>query len=112
MSSGETNRQLVIANQEFARLYEQISALVTQVGNELTFPGEAPIVADASHPMSSEEMLGRMARLIVGHKRLEDELRQSQKMEAVGRLGRRHRARLQQYSHRDQRLLQPVAQQR
>jgi signal transduction histidine kinase len=38
------------------------------------------------HPPSPDEMLARVSKMISDHQRMEEQLRQSQKMEAVGRL--------------------------
>ena len=81
----ESNRQLTAANRELALLYDRISLLMAQADDELRVGGgrEDP---ETSAPISLEEMLERVGNLITGHKRLEEELRQSQKMEAVGQL--------------------------
>ena len=81
----ESNRQLTAANRELALLYDRISHLMAQADDELRVGGghhEPPPPA----AISLEEMLERVGNLITGHKRLEEELRQSQKMEAVGQL--------------------------
>ena len=83
----ETNRQLSAANHELERLYGQISSLMTQADDELRVSrGEPENPAVHQQPIGVEEMLRRVGELITGHKRLEEELRQSQKMEAVGLL--------------------------
>jgi len=81
----ESNRQLTAANRELALLYDRISHLMAQADDELRVGGghDEPQPAAA---ISLEEMLERVGNLITGHKRLEEELRQSQKMEAVGQL--------------------------
>ena len=81
----QANRQLSAANRALEKLYEQISMLMTQADDELR--GESSEPADAAITPSAigiDEMLSRVGELIAGHKRLEEELRQSQKMEAVG----------------------------
>ena len=87
---GESNRQLTAANQALANLYEQISALMAQADDQLRAQLRAGSSKDdpaaSPQPIGVEEMLRRVGELIAGHKRLEEELRQSQKMEAVGRL--------------------------
>ncbi len=83
----ETNRKLSAANHELAKLYEQISLLMAQADDELRVSrGEQEDTAIPQPPIGVEEMLRRVGELITGHKRLEEELRQSQKMEAVGLL--------------------------
>jgi signal transduction histidine kinase/DNA-binding response OmpR family regulator len=88
----ETNRQLTAANRELEKLYEQISVLMTQADDELHIDEELRISGGpeghgiSAKPIGVEEMLRRVGELITGHKRLEEELRQSQKMEAVGLL--------------------------
>ncbi len=82
----EANRQLTQANDALARLYQQIVLMMRPPGDELTI-GEAPEHRwDGDEAMAPEEILARVGQLITGHKRLEEQLRQSQKMEAVGRL--------------------------
>jgi signal transduction histidine kinase/ActR/RegA family two-component response regulator len=82
----EANRKLSAAFEELGRLYRQIAALMERADRELR-SGEirAPLPVDYETG-APEEMLGRIEHLILGHKRLEEQLRQSQKMEAVGRL--------------------------
>jgi len=81
----EFNRQLTAANRELALLYDRISLLMAQADDELRVGG-GPEDPETSPAISLEEMLERVGNLIKGHKRLEEELRQSQKMEAVGQL--------------------------
>jgi signal transduction histidine kinase len=80
------NRRLQTANATLARLYNQISLLLSRAG-ELHL--ESPAADDwdlLRNPLSPEEMLSRVSRMIVDYQRMEEQLRQSQKMEAVGRL--------------------------
>ena len=72
------NEQLRQANAELARLHEQITATVGAAARELG--------VDVGDETQSADMLDRMNRMIAAHKRLEEQLRHSQKMEAVGRL--------------------------
>ncbi len=81
----ESNRQLTAANRELALLYDRISHLMAQADDELRVGGGHDDPQPPA-PISLEEMLERVGNLITGHKRLEEELRQSQKMEAVGQL--------------------------
>jgi signal transduction histidine kinase/DNA-binding response OmpR family regulator len=81
----ESNRQLTGANRELALLYDRISHLMAQADDELRVGGGHDDPQPPA-PISLEEMLERVGKLITGHKRLEEELRQSQKMEAVGQL--------------------------
>ncbi|MBZ5676515.1 MAG: response regulator [Acidobacteriia bacterium] len=81
----QANRQLSAANRELEKLYEQISLLMTQADDEFrTEKAEPTDTSISPSPISVEDMLQRVGELITGHKRLEEELRQSQKMEAVG----------------------------
>ena len=81
----QANRQLSAANRALEKLYEQIAMLMTQADDELRGESSEP-AAPATSPsaIGIDEMLNRVSELIAGHKRLEEELRQSQKMEAVG----------------------------
>jgi signal transduction histidine kinase len=83
----EANSQLRAANEELARLYDQIAQLMTQAEDDLRpqSPPDASI-ASSRTPIKPADMLVRVGRLIANYKRLNDELRQAQKMEAVGRL--------------------------
>src|SRR5262249_37977303 len=81
------NRQLQTANTELARLYARITELMAQAAEHIAFPSaEGRRQGDPEQPFSPEEMLARVGELISGHKRLEEDLRQAVKMEAVGRL--------------------------
>jgi signal transduction histidine kinase len=68
--------------EDVTELYRRIEALMTRAGHELL--GGAALAPVQS--FAPEEMLDRIEQLIVGHRRLEEQLLQSQKMEAVGRL--------------------------
>ena len=81
---GETNRRLAAANLELAGLYQQISLLMAQADDELRLSDVQDPISE--QPIAVEDMLRRVGELIAGHKRLEEELRQSQKMEAVGQM--------------------------
>ena len=82
-----TNSRLRSALEEQARLYEQIALLMDRADRELR-DSEAENAVNANYvgQITPEEMLARIDRLIVGHKQLERQLRQAQKMEAVGQL--------------------------
>jgi signal transduction histidine kinase len=75
---GHANRQLKTTNSALLRIYEEVAGLVARAGDELTRQDPAALVP--------EELVHQIESLIQGHKRLEEELRQAQKMEAIGRL--------------------------
>ena len=75
----EANRQLTKANETLGMMYRQIELLLAGVNEE-------PPVDARYTAIAPEEMPARVRQLIVNHKNLEEQLRQSQKMEAVGRL--------------------------
>src|SRR5271166_2528713 len=84
----EANRQLQYANQELGRLYDQIADLMIQADDELrplSLGGAARMAPDHKKG-GPEDMLARVGRLIADYKTLNDQLRQAQKMEAIGRL--------------------------
>jgi len=76
----EANRQLRAANEDLARLYDQIAQLMAQADTEF---GRANI---PKSPITPAGMLARVGRMIADHKRLDEQFRQAQKMEAVGQL--------------------------
>jgi signal transduction histidine kinase/CheY-like chemotaxis protein len=82
----EANRQLQTANQELARLYRQTASLLALAKGDLAVQGDPGADLSAANLMSPEDMLESVRQLITGHKQLEEQLRHSQKMEAVGRL--------------------------
>jgi len=80
------NRSLQTANAMLGRLYHQISVLLSHASEVHTEPGAADDWDLLRNPITPEEMLARVSRMIADYQRMEDQLRQSQKMEAVGRL--------------------------
>jgi signal transduction histidine kinase/DNA-binding response OmpR family regulator len=84
---GDVNRKLKNANEGLRNLYREVASMVAKADDELQLFGDqrSPTLVDPDH-LNPEELLTQVARLINGHKRMEDELRQAQKMEAVGRL--------------------------
>jgi signal transduction histidine kinase len=80
------NRSLQNANAILGRLYHQISLLLSQASELHIEPGVGDQGDLLHNPISPEEMLARVSRMIADHHRMEEQLRQSQKMEAVGRL--------------------------
>jgi C4-dicarboxylate-specific signal transduction histidine kinase len=80
----EANRQLRTANNELARLYERIGELMVQADDQLL---KKPDRHDFErNPITPEEMLARVGALIRDHQLLEEQFRQSQRLEAIGRL--------------------------
>ncbi|HUI55726.1 MAG TPA: ATP-binding protein [Bryobacteraceae bacterium] len=83
----EANRQLLSANVALNHLYRQIADLTRQADRDLrvgmSWHDPAEPLSDSVAP---EEMLARVGRLIRARNQLEEQLRQAQKMEAVGRL--------------------------
>ena len=80
------NRSLQTANAVLARLYNQISLLLSHASELHVESGSADEWDLLRNPLSPEEMLARVSRMIADYQRMEEQLRQSQKMEAVGRL--------------------------
>jgi signal transduction histidine kinase len=77
----QANEHLRANNRVLTDLHRQISALMAQAGAQVNCEREpGPTV------MSPEAMLTRIGELIAARDQLEDQLRQSQKMEAMGRL--------------------------
>jgi signal transduction histidine kinase len=79
------NRSLQTANAVLARLYNQIALLLSRAG-ELHLERGSDDWDLLRNPLRPEEILARVSKMIADYQRLEEQLRQSQKMEAVGRL--------------------------
>jgi signal transduction histidine kinase/ActR/RegA family two-component response regulator len=80
----ETNHQLRESNEALQQLHRQIGQLMAQADSELAVmprEGLAPVTA-----ATAEEMLERVGKLITTRNELEEQLRQAQKMDAIGRL--------------------------
>jgi signal transduction histidine kinase len=80
------NRSLQTANTVLARLYHQISLLLSHASELHLEPGSADDWDLLRNPIGPEEILARVSRMIADYQRMQEQLRQSQKMEAVGRL--------------------------
>jgi signal transduction histidine kinase len=80
------NRSLQTANTVLARLYHQIALLLAQASELHLDPGSAEEWDLLRNPIGPEEILARVSQMIADYQRMEEQLRQSQKMEAVGRL--------------------------
>ncbi len=80
---GSAHRQLRVAYEGLADLYREVASLVAVAETELNLPELNPARSQSTDP---EDLVRTIKRLIAGHKRLEIEFRQAQKMEAVGRL--------------------------
>jgi signal transduction histidine kinase/CheY-like chemotaxis protein len=81
----QANRELIVANEELARMYRQAAALLERAAHELGNL-EHEESGTAVGMVRADEMMARVENLIVEYKRLEGQLRQAQKMEAVGLL--------------------------
>ena len=77
----ERAQQVAEGHRQLADIYRQIELLMARADDELSGGWDSP--REAIAPV---EMLARVGQLIVDHSRLEEQLRQSHKMEAVGRL--------------------------
>jgi signal transduction histidine kinase len=80
------NRSLQTANIVLARLYHQIAVLLSHASELHLEPGSADEWDLLRNPIGPEEILARVSQTIADYQRMEEQLRQSQKMEAVGRL--------------------------
>jgi len=83
----QANRELTAANEELARVCQRAAALLERAAHELGDPEhEEPRPEPALGLTGANEMMSRVENLIIEYKRLEGQLRQAQKMEAVGLL--------------------------
>jgi C4-dicarboxylate-specific signal transduction histidine kinase len=80
------NRNLQAANAVLGRLYNQISMLLSQASELPLEPGCGDDWALLRDRISPQEIRERVSRMIADYQCIEDQLGQSQKMEAVGRL--------------------------
>jgi signal transduction histidine kinase len=71
---GEANRQLRALNEGLARLHAKVAALTSNPETELS-----------QDPLTPEEAIDRVAQLVASQHNLQEQLRQAQKMEAIGR---------------------------
>lgn len=79
---GDANRRLWAMNEELAEVHEQFTALMSQAAAELPPAGGGPEPGVSS----PERTIADLRRLLDIHKRMEEELRQAQKLDAVGRV--------------------------
>jgi signal transduction histidine kinase/CheY-like chemotaxis protein len=83
----DANQRLREANEELAGLCNQIALLMAQAGDKLQLKeGREDHWDFIGKPIPPGDMLARIGRLMSEHKELEEQLRQSQKMDAIGRL--------------------------
>ena len=82
----EANRKLTIVNDSLALLYQRIATLMAGADNQPAPFGHPGGQSQDAEQIAPEKMVARVERLIVEHQELEEQLRQSLKMEAVGRL--------------------------
>jgi PAS domain S-box-containing protein len=80
----EENRQLRSSNEALGHLHREISELMAQAGSELLL-GTKRTWTQSPAP-TAEEILDRVGNLIATRNQLEEQLRQSQKLDALGRL--------------------------
>lgn len=83
----QANRELRAANEELERVNQQAAALMERATHELGYRANGEARPESLFAaIRPDEMMARVENLIVEYKRLEGQLRQAQKMEAVGLL--------------------------